>query len=232
MLNMTIFDHIDSADQHTLLFAHLNIHGISEASKSKDMMSYIRLADFHWIDGMPIIFFLKALGHQINTSWRLTFLDWQNSFLTKCNQRSLNVFLLGASERNIEMATRELSTRYPKICFSHRDGYVNNEAQNREVVDQINNFAPDILLVGMGMPKQEEWIWNNHRALNCKVILPLGGYFDYIAGATFTPPRWAGKVGLEWFFRFIAAPKKLAYRYFLEPIPVVFGVLAQLLRKK
>ena len=80
-------------------------------------------------------------------------------------------------------------------------------------------------MVGMGMPRQELWIHDNFDHLSTTVILPAGAAIDYIAGVVPTPPRWMGKVGLEWTFRLAAEPKRLRHRYLLEPWSVL-GLLA------
>jgi len=73
----------------------------------------------------------------------------------------------------------------------------------------------------MGMPRQEYWISNNFSDLTANIILPSGAAIDYIAGVVPTPPRWSGKIGLEWLFRFVVEPKRLAYRYLIEPFFVL-----------
>ena len=107
-----------------------------------------------------------------------------------------------------------------------QDGYFDLESsKNQNICDKINNFEPNILMVGMGMPRQERWILKNFDILQVNVILNCGACFDYIAGEQKTPPRILGKLGLEWFFRFLNDPNRLFRRYFIEPfylIPLMF----------
>jgi len=80
-----------------------------------------------------------------------------------------------------------------------------------------------VVLVGMGMPIQENWIAQNAHRLDQGVLLSVGGAFDYEAGVQIPAPRWLGRLGLEWLFRFAVQPKRLFRRYFVEPwslIPV------------
>ena len=95
---------------------------------------------------------------------------------------------------------------------------------------EINAFAPHILLVGMGMPRQEAWIVRNHSALGPCAIFSVGAAFDYEAGAQRAAPRWMGKVGLEWLFRLAADPGRLFTRYCIEPWFLVRRALADLFR--
>jgi N-acetylglucosaminyldiphosphoundecaprenol N-acetyl-beta-D-mannosaminyltransferase len=98
---------------------------------------------------------------------------------------------------------------------------------NHEILTLIKEYQPHILMVGMSMPRQEHWILDNIESISANVILPSGAAIDYIAGAVPTPPRWAGKVGLEWLFRLVAEPRRLWRRYFVEPLFLLKWFLLQ-----
>jgi N-acetylglucosaminyldiphosphoundecaprenol N-acetyl-beta-D-mannosaminyltransferase len=91
---------------------------------------------------------------------------------------------------------------------------------------QINAYAPHVLFVGMGMPRQEIWILDNQTSLNANAILPAGALMDYMAGEIPTPPRWLASLYLEWLYRLISEPARLWRRYLVEP----WFVLGQVLR--
>jgi N-acetylglucosaminyldiphosphoundecaprenol N-acetyl-beta-D-mannosaminyltransferase len=71
--------------------------------------------------------------------------------------------------------------------------------------------------VGMGMPRQEQWLEHNYDALDARVLIPVGAAFDYEAGVQKAAPRWTGRFGVEWAFRFVHDPTRLFHRYFIEP---------------
>ncbi|MEN9518006.1 MAG: hypothetical protein RLZZ381_594, partial [Cyanobacteriota bacterium] len=96
-------------------------------------------------------------------------------------------------------------------------GYFSSGSQNQLIIDQINSYQPNILMVGMGMPRQEEWILANIDQLKTNIVLPSGACIDYIAQEVATPPRWMGQVGLEWLYRLATEPKRLWRRYLVEP---------------
>ncbi|MEM7590395.1 MAG: WecB/TagA/CpsF family glycosyltransferase [Cyanobacteria bacterium P01_A01_bin.83] len=81
----------------------------------------------------------------------------------------------------------------------------------------IGNHNLNILMVGMGMPRQEKWILDNIEDIEANIILPSGACADYVADETPTPPRWMGQVGLEWLYRLVIDPKRLWRRYLVEP---------------
>ena len=96
---------------------------------------------------------------------------------------------------------------------------------------EITDWRPDVLLVGMGMPRQERWIARHQHDLPPCVTFPVGAAFDYEAGAVATPPRWTGRFGVEWLYRFATEPRRLFTRYFVEPWSLIVPALADLSRR-
>jgi N-acetylglucosaminyldiphosphoundecaprenol N-acetyl-beta-D-mannosaminyltransferase len=224
--NRLIFNHIETDCRDALILAHHNLHSLFLFQRDENLTAYFKQTRYIWIDGMAVLWILKLLGYDAANKWRLTFLDWQHSFFARASDANARIFLLGSSKGIIEKTMQELSTLYPMIKFANHHGYVDIQAEkNTPLIDAINDFNADILLVGMGMPKQEAWILSNQDLLNCKVIMPLGGYFDYIAGETYMPPRLSGKLGLEWLFRLASDPKRLYRRYLLEPWFVILKLI-------
>ena len=113
------------------------------------------------------------------------------------------------------------------------DGYFDialSSPENAAVVAEINAFRPHVLFVGMGMPRQEIWIERNFAALDFGAVLPVGAAFDYEAGVQRAAPRWTGRLGVEWAFRFASNPRRLFRRYFVEPwslIPLALQDVAE-----
>ena len=107
---------------------------------------------------------------------------------------------------------------------------------NTAVLAAIKDFAPHVLFVGMGMPRQELWIADNLASLPLVPILPVGAAFDYEAGVQKAAPRWMGRLGVEWLFRLFADPKRLFARYCIEPWfligPALGDVRAAMRRRK
>src|SRR5690606_25524795 len=103
-----------------------------------------------------------------------------------------------------------------QIAVHH--GYFDAEgAANAALLGAIAAFDPDVVLVGMGMPRQELWIIDNRPALKRGVLFPVGAAFDYEAGVQRAAPRVLGALGVEWLFRLAAQPRRLAFRYLVEP---------------
>lgn len=83
---------------------------------------------------------------------------------------------------------------------------IHHPVRNQQIVDKINNYQPDILLVAYGAPYQEQWIYNNREKLKTKVVIGVGGALDYLTGITKLPPAWLSSVGLEWLWRLLHEP--------------------------
>ena len=91
------------------------------------------------------------------------------------------------------------------------DGY----SDQAEAVGKIAGTAPDILLVALGVPRQEAFILENFQRLNCRVALGVGGLFDFYSGRIPRAPRWMRRGGMEWFFRFLMEPRRMFRRYII-----------------
>jgi N-acetylglucosaminyldiphosphoundecaprenol N-acetyl-beta-D-mannosaminyltransferase len=127
---------------------------------------------------------------------------------------------VGGAPQVVETARLRLSQLHPGAKIQVRDGYFDatpGSVENAAVVEQVRAFSPDVLFVGMGMPRQELWILNNLDALPNSVIFSVGAAFDYEAGAQAEAPRWMGRMGIEWLFRLVHDPRRLARRYLIEP---------------
>jgi N-acetylglucosaminyldiphosphoundecaprenol N-acetyl-beta-D-mannosaminyltransferase len=146
------------------------------------------------------------------------------------------VFHLGSSKTTAETGAAKLRELYPALQIEVSGGYFDanhGSAENEALIERINAYAPDLLTVGMGMPRQEFWTQENSARLNAPVILSsIGAAFDYIAGAVPTPPRWAGQLGLEWLFRVAHDPRRLFTRYFIEPWYVLLLLLLEYPRRR
>ncbi len=135
------------------------------------------------------------------------------------HEKHWKVFLLGGVDNEAELAAKHLTSLYPNILISSFRGPKLDEKGNpvsqvdikleRDVVDRINKFAPDLLFVAFGNPKQEIWIYDNLPKLNVKGAMAVGGTFRYIAGLSELPPRFMENLGLEWLWRLVTEPNRI-----------------------
>jgi N-acetylglucosaminyldiphosphoundecaprenol N-acetyl-beta-D-mannosaminyltransferase len=213
---------IDSAATRpaTTLIANHNAHSLFLLRRSAALQAFFAAADLVQIDSTPLIAWGRLMGLPLSPAMRSTYLDWRGDFWKLAEARRWRVFYLGGAPGVADEAVRRLSERRPRATIAARHGYFDHapgSAENRAVLDQITAFDPDVLMVGMGMPLQEIWTLQNRAALKRGVILTVGAAFDYEAGAQPAPPRWSGRLGVEWPTRPVDQPERLGHRYLIEP---------------
>ena len=138
--------------------------------------------------------------------------DFLSKLLSFCEINQLKVFLLGSypGEKGIEKALEKVSKEFPKLNIEGNNGFFKN---NSELIKKINNFKPELLVVGLGLKKQEEWIQENKAQLNTNVIVSVGNYIDILAGRVKAPAAIYKKLHLRWLRRLVKEPKRLWKRY-------------------
>ena len=214
----------------TCLLPNLNLHAIYLASKDDRMISFFRSADYVHADGMSVVLLGRLFGLPLTRDHRVTYVDWMPVLMQAAASLGWNVFYLGSRPGVADKAAETFREQHPALKLQVRHGYFDVENDSDEVIASIRETKPDVLIVGMGMPRQELWIQEHREALRGMVILPAGAAFDYFAGALPSPPRWAGRMGLEWAFRLLAEPRRLGSRYLIEPWHIVGMVLQHAIR--
>ncbi|MBS0297359.1 MAG: WecB/TagA/CpsF family glycosyltransferase [Proteobacteria bacterium] len=213
------------------IVANHNAHSLYLAPRDAAMRALYAQADLIEIDSVPMILWGKLLGHQVSRDHRCNYLDFRGAFWDMAVGEGWRVFHLGCKPGVGEAAREAIARRHPGITLGLRHGYFDvNGPENDAVLAEIAAFKPDIVLVGMSMPRQEAWIAANLERLPNAVIYPIGAAFDYEAGMVATPPRWTGRLGIEWLYRLFCEPRRLFARYVLEPwalVPAMFGDLAR-----
>jgi N-acetylglucosaminyldiphosphoundecaprenol N-acetyl-beta-D-mannosaminyltransferase len=131
--------------------------------------------------------------------------------LEALDKAEASVYLLGGTEDEVSGAQRRIEARFQRLrIVGARDGYFYAQgAENDGVIDAINGAVPQVLLVGMGFPRQEMWIADNLPRLNVNVVVAEGGSFSFISGEIGRAPRWVRRLGLEWLYRLGRQPWRL-----------------------
>jgi len=127
------------------------------------------------------------------------------------------VFLLGAGPGVAERAAARITERWPAVkiagCYSPPLGFEKDPAENENILSRIAQAAPDILVVGLGAPKQELWVHQHRTEIKASVALCVGATIDFLAGEKPRAPLWMRRCGLEWLHRVWSEPRRLAFRY-------------------
>ena len=204
----------------TAVIANHNSHSLFLLQKIPALRAFFEDADLTQIDSLPMILWGRLMGLKVGREHRSTYLDWREDFWTLARERGWRVFHVGGAPGVGERAAAEIRRRYAGVNLAVRNGFFDIDpasADSRALRKDIAAFDPDIILVGMGMPRQEAWIAANRYLIGRGVFFPVGAAFDYEAGEQTAAPRWTGRLGVEWLYRLLSQPKRLAFRYLVEP---------------
>ncbi len=167
-------------------------------------------------DGMPVVVAARWLKRPVRQ--RVAGSDLAPALLSAAHARGgLRVFLLGAGPGVAARAAENITTRWPSIqvvgVYSPPLGFERDAAENQNILARIAAADADLLIVGLGAPKQELWVDAHRHALPVDVALCVGATIDFLAGEKQRAPRWMQRAGLEWLHRVASEPRRLAKRY-------------------
>lgn len=231
-LNACIAKAVDRAER--IVIANHNMNSVALMRRDERMRAFYDQADVTHVDGMPLVPLGRALGYPLKREHRVTYVDWVPALMAEAATSGWRVFYVGGKPGVADRAAEVLRERHPTLAIEVRHGYFDHtpgSADNADVLFAIEQFAPHVLMVGLGMPRQEHWVHAHRERITANATLLAGAALDYVAGAVPTPPRWAGRWSLEWAFRLAAEPKRLGRRYLVEPWPVLGLFVREWFRK-
>jgi len=166
--------------------------------------------DFFVPDGMPLIWRMNTLGAGLGER------VYGPTFMRRCVESSpapWTHYLLGGSAECVAALRQRLATLNPAATIlGARSGYFSPD-EEAAIVAEINRLSPDFIWLGLGTPKQQEWIYRHKAAIQRGVIFAVGFAFDVNAGLKRDAPRWMQRGGLTWLFRSLFEPRRLLPRY-------------------
>ena len=172
--------------------------------KDKKMVAKFNSQKFQIPDGIGIVYASKINKGKIKK--RITGIDFMYKLCEEAVKHNSRVYLYGTQQQIIDKAKIEIEKKYPGIQIV---GTCNGFTDEDVVVERIKETKPDILIVGTGSPKQENFIINNKEKLpTVKIFMPVGGSFDVISNTLKRAPDWITKINLEWLFRLFQEPKR------------------------
>jgi N-acetylglucosaminyldiphosphoundecaprenol N-acetyl-beta-D-mannosaminyltransferase len=177
---------------------------IYRAYRNRELRAMINSADLILPDGVGVLWAAKQLG--LAEAERVTGIDLTLKILEEAHKKSWRVFFLGAKPGVAEKAIQNQSKKYPGITFACHHGYYKPK-EEAKVLERIESFSPDILLVGLGAPKQE--LFNAAYQGQARVRIGVGGTIDVLAGQVKRAPQFFRTHSLEWLYRLITQPSRL-----------------------
>lgn len=217
------------ANQSFTRVAFLNAHSANTAVEDPEfagiLETFLVLPDGIGVDIAATMLYGHAFSDNLNGT------DFVPSLLASINS-PLTVGIVGAVRNNGERATADLVAKMPQHTFVYlNDGYLSPD-EEPEVLTQIRDLHPDILLVAMGVPRQEKWIEKNIDETVCTVPIAVGALLDFLSGSVPRAPALMRRIRMEWVYRLYREPARLWRRYILGNPIFLFRVAAQKLRQK
>lgn len=197
---------IESGEPHLVVTADASAHVI--ASGDREFLDIVnQTASLVTPDGTGILWASRRLGYPLEE--RVSGVDLAERLCAESARREFGVYFYGAAPGIAEEAAEAMRTRYPGArIVGTADGFQNSSEQQAALVRDIQEKQPAVLLVAMGMPKQEKWIVRHMEELRVPVCIGVGGSFDVFSGRVNRAPAWMQQRGLEWLYRLIQNPKK------------------------
>lgn len=174
-----------------------------------ELYFYSRSFDVLVCDGRIFYLFGKLLGFRFKSDLSIPNLVMLTLDIAEKNGYSVMIF--GSKEEINRKASLNVAQKYPHIkVIPGINGYF-NAAEEYDIVERINSFSPDILLIGISTPIKERFAYQYKESLNCRVIIPCGGMVDVLAGLVKLSPTWVKKLGFATLFRIAQEPGRLFF---------------------
>ncbi|WP_460272164.1 WecB/TagA/CpsF family glycosyltransferase [Celeribacter sp. ULVN23_4] len=219
-------DALLKGDARSVFF--LNAHCANLRAKDRAYASALARADMVLPDGIGVELAARMSGGPLTENLNGT--DFAPTLLRKATEQGLSVFLFGAQPGTAEKAAMKLSTTIPGLRIAGtRDGF-EGATDARRAIAAINASGADILLVAMGVPMQEMWIDRHLPDLAPRIVLGVGALFDFLAGNVSRAPRAVRKAKMEWVWRLMQEPRRLAKRYLIGNVSFLMRASVHALR--
>jgi len=197
------------SEQRTLTYA--NAHCLNLAVEDASYRELLNQTDLVYVDGIGAVWAGRLLGCQ--GLHKVTGRKWIDALCRRGEDEALRLYLLGGKPGIAEQASKVLEQRYPRLrlCGSS-DGFFQTKTE-AQVLTEISESHPQVLLVGMDIPAKERWVAQNRAKIKADICWSAGALFDYLAGVEKPVPGWLERIGLEWAWRMKEDPKGKWKRY-------------------
>lgn len=191
------------------------VHTVMECRRNPALRSIVNHAGLATPDGMPLVWLARQAGHP-----GVGRVYGPDLMLALCRRSALTGhrhFFYGGTPDVVEELCTNLTRRFPGLAVAGRHAppfRPPGAAEDPEVLRAIDATRPDIVWVGLGTPKQDLWVGRHRPVLeHPAALVAVGAAFDFHAGRLPQAPGWMQRAGLEWLFRLVHEPRRLAYRY-------------------
>jgi N-acetylglucosaminyldiphosphoundecaprenol N-acetyl-beta-D-mannosaminyltransferase len=239
-LNVNVCDHASAIERvaelvekgHGGYVCFSTVHMTMESFDNAEYAAKVNAADLIIPDGMPLVWMQKLQGERQAARVRAN--DLMIMLCAYAEKNNLSVGFYGGKQTVVDAILEKAKKDYPnlKIAYALSPPFRPlTDEEDAEITAEINEKKPDILFMGLGCPKQENWMWAHKEKLTA-VMLGVGASFDFFAGNVRESPEWLGKLGLEWLFRLTQEPRRLWRRYLILNPRFIWLATLQMLNSK
>lgn len=208
-----------------------NVDHLITLQTDRDFANAYKSATYKVCDSKILFYVSRLLGSPIKE--KISGSDFFPAFYEyHKNNENIKIFLLGAGEGVALEAQNNINAKVGRriVVGAHSPsfGFEKNEAECQRIIEIINQSGATVLAIGVGSPKQEKFICKYKDQLtNIKIFLAIGATIDFEAGNVKRAPKWMSELGIEWFYRLLAEPKRLWKRYLMRGPSFFWLVLKQ-----
>jgi len=185
----------------------LNPEMIIEAQTNEEFRELLKRAELRFPDGIGLVYASKIIREPL--SERVTGIDFARSALEMIAQRDMSAYFFGAKPGIAELAAENIAKEIPGLKVAGaRDGYFKPEEEDA-IIDEINASGAELLLLGLGAPKQEMFVDRYKDRLGCRVAVGIGGSFDVWSGTLKRAPEFFIDHNVEWLYRLLQEPSRI-----------------------
>jgi len=205
---------------------------VMRARRDTYFQEVLSSADIITPDGIGIVYASKILGHSLEE--RVAGYDMLHALLEyrETTKALTKIFLLGSSPEVVKSASKKLEELYGCVQISgfHHGFFKKKSVEETSIVEMISREKPDLLLVGLGSPKQEDFIHRFKEKLRASVMIGVGGSFDILSGRICRAPVIIRRLGFEWLYRLICQPRRIK-RQIIIPVFVCLVLIQRIARR-
>jgi len=214
---------IGEAASRTIMY--VNAHCLNIAQQDSDYRAVLNSADLVYADGVAVAWASRWLGGP--KMRRATGADWIEPFCALAEKNQWRLYIVAGAPGVAAQAVDALQARYPRLCVAGiADGFFSARNEEETILDIVAT-APDVVLIGMGVPRQEKWLATHRHRLPAPVCWTVGALFDYLAGVERRAPAWMRRLALEWCWRLFVDPIGKWRRYVVGNPLFVYRVMRQ-----
>lgn len=216
-----VIENLEQNKRSSVVFVNVDV--VVKADKDEVLRRVLQESEFIMADGMPLVWFSKwfktPLPEKISGS------DFVPLLCAEAARRNKRLFLVGGSPEAGDKAIANLRRKNPDIIITGHYAPPYGFEKHPSEIDRLNQIikaeAPDVLIVCLGCPKQERFVFENRDIYQATISVCAGATIDFLAGTVRRCPQWISNHGLEWFYRFLQEPGRLFRRYFIDDLKII-----------